>query len=126
MRMISRKPAIGAALAATALAAALVPMAPATAGGPPASAAPAATASKSEVVRIRNFEYSPATIRISRGDRVVWANLDDVKHTATSRGRFSTGKIRSGKAIAIKFRSKGRFPYHCTIHPEMRGKVVVG
>ncbi len=95
-------------------------------GGSSASAAPAATASKAVTVTIRGFKFKPSTVRISKGDKVVWANLDDVKHTATSRGRFSTGKIRPGKAISVKFTSRGTFRYHCTIHPEMTGKVVVG
>jgi plastocyanin len=93
----------------------------------PATAAPAATASKSETVTIKGFKYKPSTINIDKGDRVVWANLDDVKHTATKGGSFTTGKIKSGKAVAVKFGSKGTYRYHCTIHPgEMSGKVVVG
>jgi plastocyanin len=96
-------------------------------GGSPASAAPAATASKSVTVSIKNFAYKPGTININAGDRVVWANLDDVKHTATRGGSFTTGKIKPGKAVAVKFGSKGTYRYICTLHPdEMSGKVVVG
>ena len=94
-------------------------------GSPASAAAPTASASKSETVTIKNFSYKPGTIRIDPGDRVVWANLDDVKHTATSPS-FTTGKIKPGKAVAVKFGSRGTYRYHCTIHPDMTGKVVVG
>jgi plastocyanin len=93
--------------------------------GAPASAAPTATASGSGTVTIKDFKYQPATIRISPGDRVVWANLDNVKHTATS-PRFDTGKIKPGKAVAVRFSSKGTYAYHCTIHKKMHGTIVVG
>jgi plastocyanin len=98
-----------------------------TAGGSsPASAAPSATASRSVTVTIKNFSFGPGTINISPGDRVVWTNRDDVKHTATRGGSFTTGKIKPGRSVAVKFGSKGTYRYHCSIHPEMTGKVVVG
>lgn len=93
--------------------------------GSPASAAPTATASGSATVTIKNLKYMPATINISPGDRVVWANIDNLKHTATS-ARFDTGKIKPGKAVAVRFTAKGTYPYHCTIHEHMHGKIVVG
>jgi plastocyanin len=90
------------------------------------SAAPTATASRSVTVTIKDFKYKPGAIEIDSGDRVVWANLDDVKHTATKGGSFTTGKIKPGKAVAVKFSSRGTYRYHCTIHDDMFGKVVVG
>jgi plastocyanin len=91
-----------------------------------ASAAPTATASKSENVSIKGFKYKPGTINIDKGDRVVWTNFDSVKHTATRGGSFTTGKIKPGKAVAVRFGAKGTYRYHCTLHPEMTGKIVVG
>jgi plastocyanin len=93
--------------------------------GSPASAAPTATASGSSTVTMKDLKFKPGTIHISPGDRVVWTNLDHVKHTATS-ARFDTGKIKPGTAVAVKFSSKGTYPYHCTIHEDMHGKIVVG
>lgn len=94
--------------------------------GAPASAAPTASASKSVTVNIKDLKYKPATIDINPGDRVVWVNQDKVKHTATKGGSFTTGKIKPGKAVAVKFSSRGTYRYHCTIHEEMFGKIVVG
>jgi plastocyanin len=91
-----------------------------------ASAAPTATASKSVNVSIKGFKFKPGTINIDKGDRVVWTNFDSVKHTATRGGSFTTGKIKPGHAAAVKFTAKGTYGYICTLHPGMRGKVVVG
>ena len=91
-----------------------------------ASAAPTATASKSVNVSIKGFKYKPGTIDINKGDRVVWTNFDSVKHTATRGGSFTTGKIKPGGAVAVRFGAKGTYRYHCTLHPEMTGKIVVG
>jgi len=95
-------------------------------GDAPASAAPTATASRSVTINIKDFKYKPPTIDINPGDRVVWVNLDKVKHTATKGGSFTTGKIKPGNAVAVKFSSKGTYRYHCTLHEDMFGKIVVG
>ena len=94
--------------------------------GARASATPTATASRSVTVNIKDFKYKPPTIDINPGDRVVWVNLDKVKHTATKGGSFTTGKIKPGNAVAVKFGSKGTYRYHCTLHEDMFGKIVVG
>jgi len=95
-------------------------------GSGSASSAPSANASRSVTVTIKDFKFKPATINASRGDRVVWVNRDRAPHTATRRGSFDTGKIRSGRAVAVKFNSRGTYRYICSLHPEMTGKVVVG
>jgi plastocyanin len=76
-------------------------------------------------VGIRSFAYHPSALSVEEGTKVVFANRDSVAHTATRRGSFSTGKIRPGRSAAIRFGERGVYRYHCTIHPSMRGKVVV-
>ena len=113
-----------AALAALAAMASLVLLA-ITSQGSTASAA-GATASRSSTVTIDHFEFMPRTIDIAKGGTVVFANESKVKHTATERGVFNTGKIKPGQAAAVRFTAKGTYSYHCTIHPKMHGKIVVG
>jgi plastocyanin len=76
-------------------------------------------------VEIDDFAYRPPTLRIRRGTRVVFANRDRVPHTATRRGRFDTGRIRPRRSAAVRFKRRGVYRYICTIHPFMRGKIVV-
>jgi plastocyanin len=89
------------------------------------SARTGATASGSATVSIAHFKYKPTPLTVKKGTRVVFANHDSVPHTATLKGSFSTGRIRPGKAVAVRFSAPGVYAYHCTLHPEMHGKVVV-
>lgn len=80
---------------------------------------------KTARVEIDNFAYKPKTLRVNRGTTVVFVNRDSTTHTATRAGSFDTGRIRPGRRAAVRFRKRGVFVFHCTIHPFMRGKVVV-
>jgi plastocyanin len=96
--------------------------------GPVAAAddGPAASASAARAkVKIKGFKYRPAALRVRRGTRVVFVNRDRAPHTATRRGSFSTGTLRRGQRAAVRFRKRGTYRYLCTIHPYMRGKIVV-
>jgi plastocyanin len=90
-------------------------------------AATGRTATKSAIkeVDVVNFAFTPATLRIAKGDKVSFANTSAATHTATRDGAFDTGLIKPGKSASIRFKQKGSFPYHCLIHPSMRGKIVV-
>jgi plastocyanin len=109
--------AIGASLATMALALAGF-------GSALASGGPTASASRAKSVRIQGFSFHPATTRVKAGSRITFSNKDGVAHTATGRG-FNTGRIAPGHSKAIAFKRKGTFAYHCMIHPDMRGKVIV-
>lgn len=94
-------------------------------GGGLASAEGGATASRAARVTIAGFSYKPATLRVAKGTRVSFANDSNTAHTATRAGSFTTGRIKPGRSVAIRFARKGTFAYHCTIHPFMHGKIVV-
>jgi plastocyanin len=90
------------------------------------AAAPSAGASGAKTVTINHFEFHPHTLDIANGTRVVFSNSSGTAHTATDAGAFDTGHIRPGHSVAVRFTQKGTFSYHCTIHPFMHGKIVVG
>jgi plastocyanin len=108
-------------VASIALATALI----ASQAAPAADSGPA-LASASKTVTIDNFEFTPQTLRIDKGTRVVFSNSSGTTHTATDKGAFDTGRIKAGKSAAVRFQQKGTFAYHCKIHPFMHGKIVVG
>jgi plastocyanin len=85
-----------------------------------------ATASRTATVTMAHLSFSPTPLHVAKGTTVVFSNNSHVKHTATERGSFDTGKIRPGKAVSIRFTAPGTYAYHCTIHPEMHGKIIVG
>jgi plastocyanin len=106
--------------ASLALAAALV----ATQAAP--AAAPSASASAAKTVSINHFEFHPPTLNIAKGTKVVFSNASGTAHTATDAGAFDTGHIKPGHSVTVRLTQKGAFSYHCTIHPFMHGKIVVG
>jgi plastocyanin len=107
-------------VASLALAAALI----ATQAAP--AAAPSASASGAKTVSINHFEFHPPALDIAKGTKVVFFNSSGTAHTATDKGAFDTGHIKPGHGVTVRFSQKGTFSYHCTIHPFMHGKIVVG
>ena len=116
---ISRR--IPAPAAAVALAAAL--LVPAGAAEAPASAAEARAGAS---VSVANMAFTPASVTVALGQRVTWTFQDAASHTSTSdQGFWDSGTRSGGAAYSRLFTSAGTFPYHCTLHPMMRGKVAV-
>jgi hypothetical protein len=78
-------------------------------------------------VSIQNFSFKPANITIKRGTKVRWINKDSTTHTVTANKKrsFDSGRLGPGKSYTHTFKSAGKKRYHCNIHPDMRGSVVV-
>jgi len=77
-------------------------------------------------VSIVNMSFSPGTITVSVGTTVKWNNNDNMTHTVTADDNsFDSGNIGAGSNFSRTFSVAGTYPYHCTIHPSMIGKVVV-
>ena len=79
-----------------------------------------------KTVRIVDFAYKPSTLRISEETIVSFSNRGRKVHTATVKPSFDTGPIKPGKKVAFLFDIPGTYPYHCKIHPFMKGKIIVG
>jgi len=77
-------------------------------------------------VTIAGFAFDPGTVTVSVGDTVTWTNRDRASHTATADdGSFDAGGIATDQAKSITFSTAGTFAYHCNVHPDMKGRVVV-
>jgi plastocyanin len=76
---------------------------------------------------IKNFSFKPANITIKRGTKVRWINNDSAAHTATANNKrsFDSGRLGKGQSYTHTFKSVGKKPYHCEIHPFMRGRITV-
>jgi plastocyanin len=79
--------------------------------------------------RVAPGAYSPNPASVSGGSTVTWNNIDDTPHTATADdGSFDTGIINggaSGSALISASTAARTIPYHCNVHPEMRGTIQV-
>jgi plastocyanin len=73
--------------------------------------------------------YSPNPASVSGGSTVTWNNVDSTPHTATADdGSFDTGIINggaSGNALINTSTETRTIPYHCSVHPEMRGTLQI-
>jgi plastocyanin len=77
-------------------------------------------------VNIVDFAFQPSAIFVHPGDTVSWYNTADENHTVTSNsGAFDSGVIHPGGEYSVTFDTGGVYSYHCEIHPNMRGMVVV-
>jgi plastocyanin len=72
------------------------------------------------------FCFSPATISTTVGAPVAWTNTTGVFHTATDDGgAWDTSLVGPGQTATISFPHPGTYAYHCSIHSDMHGTVVV-
>jgi len=72
--------------------------------------------------------FSPQTITVVIGlnNTVIWTNDDSAEHTVTATdGSFGSGYIEPGQTYIHTFTTPGTYTYYCTIHPWMRGTVIV-
>jgi len=78
-------------------------------------------------VAVFNYKFDPAVLTIPVGTTVTWVNKDEVPHTVMSSDkRFtSSGALDTGDKYSYTFTTAGSYEYFCTLHPFMKGKVVV-
>ena len=80
--------------------------------------------------------YDPATMTVKKGDKITVTNKDTLPHTVTSGTgpsdpntgkQFDTSIIEAGATADIQTTNlnPGQYPFHCTVHPYMTGKLVV-
>jgi len=94
--------------------------------GTPSIAANDQPAGASADVKIDNFSFGPQTLTVSVGTTVVWTNRDDIPHTVVSADGVFKSKVRdTDEKFSYTFTKAGTYPYFCSVHPKMTGKVVV-
>ena len=93
------------------------PSAPAPVAAPPASGS-------STALEIKNFKFSPVTVK--PGATITIANRDDAAHTVTAdKGAFNV-KANAKATSSLKAPAKpGTYAFFCAIHPEMKGTLTV-
>jgi plastocyanin len=100
--------------------------------GPKTSSAPAAPAAQARVTIVSDAAtigaFTPPSVTVSVGQTVGWAFQDANPHTVTADDDSFTspkGGLANGKTYSHTFDKAGTYRYHCFIHPQMLGTVVV-
>ncbi len=95
-------------------------------GKPRPSAVGDVAAPVAATVRLAAYKFATDTVTISVGQAVRWVNNDPVEHTITFDGAEpGSPLIPSNGSFVHRFDKAGRYPYHCTPHPFMKGVVIV-
>jgi len=75
--------------------------------------------------------YVPSIITVNQGEKVTWSNDDVAFHSVTSgeydapTDLFDSGHLDPGEKFSVSFDQKGEYDYFCTLHPWMKGRVIV-
>lgn len=100
-------------------------------------AAVSATETKEFDIKAKNWEFSPDTITVNKGDKVILniESLDDgsgVGHGITIPIFGVSKSFRGGESVTVEFIAdkKGTFPFFCSVycgsgHGDMKGKLIV-
>ena len=75
-------------------------------------------------VDIQNSAFNPQSVAISTGDTVRWKNMDSIAHTVRGPA-FESEVLEEGDTYEFLFTDAGTYNYDCSIHPSMKGTVVV-
>lgn len=80
-----------------------------------------------KTVNIYNHAFDPAQLNVASGTTVRFVNKDTEPHTATAdNDLFDTGELEPGGSFKVYFEGSGTVTYHCKLHPDMKGSIVVG
>jgi plastocyanin len=105
--------------------------------GAPKKAAEAGSANKPAVtsgnankpqvytVLIGDMKFQPDQIAVSKGDTIIWKNNDLVAHNVTEfpDNKWTSSEIPVGESWRMAITESS--DYYCSIHPVMKGKIVV-
>jgi len=76
-------------------------------------------------VSISNFSFAPANITVKAGSTITFTNRESVAHTITADdGKFDQ-QVNPGKTTTVMINDPGAYDYHCSIHPSMKGTIIV-
>jgi plastocyanin len=93
---------------------------------PVSPAPPSPTPPPNYAVNIQNLQFVPDIITIQVGGVLTWTNSDGFAHTVKGdTAPFASGRLDQNTKFSQTFDAPGTYNYHCTIHPFMRGRVVV-
>jgi len=77
-------------------------------------------------VSIDSFAFTPATLTVPVGAQITWFNRDEIPHNVVNADESIKSKLlRTDEKFSFTFTRPGTYSYFCSIHPTMKGKIVV-
>lgn len=89
--------------------------------------APALARAADQTVTIDNFVFTPKSVTVAAGTRVVFINHDDIPHTVVGAGatKFKSPPLDTDDKFSVTLDKPGTYTYFCSLHPMMTGTIVV-
>jgi plastocyanin len=100
-------------------------------GAPPATATASASSGSApagggSTVEIMNFMFMPGSLTVPVGTTVTWKFDDSTDHTVSADDNsFASSPMANGQTFTHTFNTAGTVAYHCSIHPFMKGTIIV-
>ena len=88
-------------------------------------AAPALGAPHAYTVEIDKMKFGPVPSLLHKGDTIIWANHDFLRHTATASNHAFDVDLPAGSRRTMTLTKSGTFPFFCRYHPGMRATLVI-
>ena len=78
-------------------------------------------------ILIQSFAFSPKRLQSRLGTEVKWTNEDAPGHTVLSDDgtTIKSPTLNKGESFSMVFNTPGTYTYYCSIHPSMKGTIVV-
>jgi plastocyanin len=74
------------------------------------------------VIVVRDFEFVPSTVSVPLGTRIVIRNEGSTQHSLIADDvTLNTDPIDPGEEAVIWAGEAGVYPFHCELHPQMKG-----
>ena len=80
---------------------------------------------KSHIVEIIAMQFQPSELSVQKGDTVVFINKDMLVHDVTEEKSkvWGSSSLSPGQSFSLAISENA--DYYCTIHPVMKGKILV-
>ena len=70
--------------------------------------------------------FIPSEITVAPGTTVTWVNNENMPHTVVDMSKgFRSKTLAKDASFSFTFATAGDYDYQCSIHPNMKGKVIV-
>lgn len=80
-------------------------------------------------VEIKDYAFTPVTLKVKVGDKVTWTNQDSVRHDVVLDDETMDGPkselLAQGESYSYTFTKAGTYAYHCSPHPYMKATIIV-
>jgi len=87
---------------------------------------------KEATIIIESFQFNPKELTINKGTKVIWKNEGTHLHRIINNqgdnllmADLFDITLKPGEQGSFTFNKEGTYHYHCHLHPNMKGKIIV-